>query len=135
MRSHRETDSVDCREGGSSRNGDNDRKESEASDNHPLYPGIGNHTDDVDLPGYTSKLCRFISDSESDSEDESAIDRLPGQLEYRVIDSSQVSLDNYGRCGNGSMRGQRYLGMVSILYRMILFLKPQINLVLVVHIL
>ena len=34
----------------------------------------------------------------------SAIDQLPGQLEYRVIDSSQVSLDNYGRCGNGSVR-------------------------------
>ena len=104
LRSHRETDSVDCREGGSSLNGDNDRKESEASDNHPLYPGIGNHSDNVDLTGHTSKLCRFISDSESDYEDESAIDRLPGQLEYCVIDSSRVSLDNYGRCGNGSVR-------------------------------
>ena len=60
LRSHRETDSVDCREGGSSLNGDNDRKETDASDNHPLYPGIGNHRDNVDLTGHTSKLCRFI---------------------------------------------------------------------------
>ena len=48
---------------------------------------------------------RSICDSESDSGDGSGIDRLPGQLEYRVIGSHRLcNSDHGGRCDNLSER-------------------------------